>query len=80
MTSSKSVDSAHIKSRLHISGLTSSISSNDLLSRFKSFGNVVSLDGFGARDGNGDMRKFAFVTIEGSEEGIRRCELCVWLL
>lgn len=62
------------QSRLHISGLTPSISSNDLLSRFQSFGKVISFDGFGEHDANGNMRKFAFVTLEGSGENIRKCE------
>lgn len=59
---------------LHISGLTPSITSNDLLSRFQSFGKVISFDGFGEHDVNGHKRKFAFVTLEGSVENIRKCE------
>ena len=70
-------DTVNTNFRLHISGLRPSISSKDLLNRFETYGKVVSLDGFGARDGNGDMRKFAFVTVRGTAEQIRRCELCV---
>lgn len=39
--------------RLHISGLTPSISAQDINSKLSSFGNVQALDGFGALDANG---------------------------
>lgn len=42
-----------IQKRLHISGLVSSISEKDLLSRLQVFGKVLALDGFGVLDAVG---------------------------
>lgn len=44
--------------RLHISGLTPSISAQDIASKLSSFGKVQTVDGFGARDGNGSFEMF----------------------
>ncbi|KAF8342751.1 uncharacterized protein EI90DRAFT_3030092 [Cantharellus anzutake] len=62
-----------VTKRLIISGLTPEITSDMLKSRFSSFGTVHSLDGVGALDGNGDVRKFAFVTLEAPKPKIARC-------
>ena len=59
--------------RLHVSGLTSQISQNDLINRLSTFGEILALDGFGARDANGDLKKFAYVTMKGSEANVQRC-------
>jgi hypothetical protein len=40
--------------RLHISGLTPSISANDLKQRFSTFGDVRDIDGVGKLDGVGE--------------------------
>jgi hypothetical protein len=40
--------------RLHISGLTPSISANDLKQRFSTFGGVRDIDGVGKFDGVGE--------------------------
>lgn len=66
-----------ISKRLHISGLTPNISSKDLETRFASFGKVKALDGLGARDGNGDVRKFAYVTLEGTGAQVTKCASCL---
>lgn len=62
-----------ITKRLHISGLTPNISPQDLEGRFASFGAVKALDGLGKRDGNGDLRRYAYVTLEGSKAQVAKC-------
>ncbi|KAF8120801.1 hypothetical protein EV363DRAFT_1367839 [Boletus edulis] len=59
--------------RLHISGLTPSITPADLKHRLSSFGKVKAMDGFGARDALGDPRKFGFVTMEISAKELVKC-------
>ncbi|KAG8988171.1 hypothetical protein FRB90_002927 [Tulasnella sp. 427] len=59
--------------RLIISGLTPAISVQDIKSRFASFGTVKAVDGVGLLDGNGDPRKFAFVTVETNEQELAKC-------
>ncbi|KAG9122685.1 hypothetical protein FRC07_000815 [Ceratobasidium sp. 392] len=59
--------------RLHISGLTPSITQNDLKKRFSTFGEVKDVDGVGKLDGLGQPRKFAYVTLEGTREKLARC-------
>ena len=66
-------DSATITKRLHISGLTPNITASDISTRFSSFGTVKALDGLGKLDGNGQPRKFAYLTLEGSKEKVTRC-------
>jgi hypothetical protein len=60
--------------RLHISGLTPNISPAVLSQQLSNFGTVIAVDGFGLVDGNGDARKFGFVTIEATQAGMRKCE------
>lgn len=60
--------------RLHISGLTPSITPADLERRLSLFGKVVVMDGFGARDALGDPRKFGFVTMEIGKKELAKCE------
>ncbi|KDQ06629.1 hypothetical protein BOTBODRAFT_39434 [Botryobasidium botryosum FD-172 SS1] len=62
-----------VKKRLHVSGLTPAISSADISSRFSSFGDVKAVDGIGALDGNGQPRKFGYVTIETTQPKLTRC-------
>ena len=59
--------------RLHISGLTPSITPSDLERRLSSFGKVKAMDGFGARDALGDPRKFGFVTMEIGAKELAKC-------
>ncbi|KAF9233725.1 hypothetical protein BU15DRAFT_53526 [Melanogaster broomeanus] len=59
--------------RLHISGLTPSITPGDLERRLSSFGTVKAMDGFGARDALGDPRKFAYVTMEIGAKELAKC-------
>ncbi|EJD41754.1 hypothetical protein AURDEDRAFT_186366 [Auricularia subglabra TFB-10046 SS5] len=59
--------------RLHISGLTPAISEKDLQAKLSSFGTVRGLDGFGAKDGNGDPRKFGYATLEAPPAQVTRC-------
>ncbi|KZV96763.1 hypothetical protein EXIGLDRAFT_732325 [Exidia glandulosa HHB12029] len=59
--------------RLHISGLTPSISQQDIASKLASFGTVHAVDGFGALDGNGDPRKFAYATLEAQPSQVSKC-------
>lgn len=63
-----------ITKRLHVSGLTSSITPSELSRRLSSFGTVKNLDGFGTLDGLGQPRKFGYVTIEGSRGQLAKCE------
>ena len=63
-----------ITKRLHISGLTSHISRDDLVKRFSSFGTVKALDGLGKLDANGDLRPYAYVTIESTKGQLAKCE------
>ncbi|KAJ7597219.1 hypothetical protein C8J56DRAFT_817604 [Mycena floridula] len=62
-----------ISKRLHISGLTPSLSETDLRTRLSSFGTVESVDGFGLLDGIGQPRKFAYATINGNPKDIAKC-------
>ncbi|KAI6008651.1 hypothetical protein EDC04DRAFT_2906953 [Pisolithus marmoratus] len=62
-----------VTKRLHISGLTPSITSTDVLRRLSTFGSVKSLDGFGKSDALGDPRPFAYATLEGEEKDLARC-------
>ncbi|KAI5987082.1 hypothetical protein EDD15DRAFT_2295927 [Pisolithus albus] len=62
-----------VTKRLHISGLTPSITPTDILHRLSTFGSVKSLDGFGKVDALGDPRPFAYVTLQGKEKDIARC-------
>lgn len=60
--------------RLHISGLMPSITPADLERRLSSFGKVMAMDGFGARDALGEPRKFGFVTMEIGAKDLAKCE------
>ncbi|KIK16218.1 hypothetical protein PISMIDRAFT_15971, partial [Pisolithus microcarpus 441] len=62
-----------VTKRLHISGLTPSITSTDILHRLSTFGTVKSLDGLGKLDALGDPRPFAYVTLQGKEKGVTKC-------
>ncbi|KAI6008647.1 hypothetical protein EDC04DRAFT_3146340 [Pisolithus marmoratus] len=62
-----------VTKRLHISGLTPSITSTDVLRRLSTFGSVKSLDGFGKLDALGNPRPFAYATLEGKEKDLARC-------
>ncbi|CAE6467913.1 unnamed protein product [Rhizoctonia solani] len=59
--------------RLHISGLTPSISATDLKQRFSTFGKVQNVDGVGKLDGVGMPRKFAYLTLETTQPKLARC-------
>ncbi|CAE6441458.1 unnamed protein product [Rhizoctonia solani] len=59
--------------RLHISGLTPSISASDLKQRFSTFGEVQDVDGVGELDGIGQPRKFAYLTLETTRPKLSRC-------
>src|ERR1700677_3755799 len=60
------MDTERITKRLHVSGLTPSITTTDLTHRLSKFGTVKDLDGFGKLDALGQPRKFGYVTLEGS--------------
>ena len=62
-----------ISKRLHISGLTPAISSDDLSRRLGSFGSVTALDGLGKLDALGQPRKFAYVTLQATKPQLSRC-------
>ncbi len=68
-------DDTPITKRLHISGLTPSITPSDLSQKLGSFGTVTALDGFGKLDALGRPRKFGYVTIETTKTKLARCEL-----
>ena len=52
-----------VTKRLHISGLTSSITAEDLTRRLGSYGTVAALDGLGKRDALGNPRPYAYATL-----------------
>ena len=62
-----------ITKRLHISGLTTAISSHDLERRLAAFGSLTALDGFGKLDALGQPRKFAYVTLQTTKSQLSRC-------
>jgi hypothetical protein len=62
-----------ITKRLHISGLTPAISSDDLKRRLGSFGSITALDGLGKLDALGQPRKFAYVTLKTTKTQLSRC-------
>ncbi|KAI6016121.1 hypothetical protein BKA83DRAFT_4338404 [Pisolithus microcarpus] len=62
-----------VTKRLHISGLTPSITPTDILHRLSTFGTVKSLDGFGKLDALGNTRPFAYVTLQGEEKDVAKC-------
>ncbi len=64
-----------ITKRLHISGLTPSLSPADLSKRLSTFGTVKALDGFELLDGVGQPRKFGYATLEGTPAQLAKCEL-----
>jgi hypothetical protein len=59
--------------RLHVSGLTPSISAHDLNARFALFGTVIAVDGLGTHDATGHPRKFAFVSLDASNDNHAKC-------
>jgi hypothetical protein len=62
-----------VSKRLHIAGLTPSVSASDLSQRLGTFGKVIAVDGVGALDGLGRPRPFAYVTIEAKRSQLTRC-------
>ncbi|KAF8512285.1 hypothetical protein JB92DRAFT_3117325 [Gautieria morchelliformis] len=76
--------STAVRKRLHVSGLTPAITAADLNARLQGFGKVLALDGVGALnavvDGAiagagsaGEPGKFAYVTLEATENNLARC-------
>lgn len=65
--------SSTVSKRLHISGLTPSISQQDLSQRLSTFGTLKSLDGLGLVDAVGRPRKFAYATLEGTPAKVTKC-------
>ncbi|PPQ98012.1 hypothetical protein CVT26_003074 [Gymnopilus dilepis] len=64
---------APITKRLIISGLTPSISVDDISRRLSTFGTVKAADGFGLPDGVGQPRKFGYVTLETTVGKLAKC-------
>jgi len=62
-----------ITKRLIISGLTPSITAEDISRRLTSFGTVKAADGFGLPDGLGQPRKFGYVTLETTASKLAKC-------
>lgn len=62
-----------VRKRLHVAGLTPSVSASDLSQRLGTFGKVITVDGVGMLDGVGRPRPFAYVTIEAKASQITRC-------
>ncbi|KZO92915.1 hypothetical protein CALVIDRAFT_567015 [Calocera viscosa TUFC12733] len=62
-----------ITKRLHVAGLTPSITAQDLTARFSSFGSVLAVDGLGLLDGVGQPRRFAYVTLLATPTKLTRC-------
>ncbi|KAF8961505.1 hypothetical protein BDZ97DRAFT_1905505 [Flammula alnicola] len=64
---------APITKRLIISGLTPSITADDISRRLTTFGTVKAADGFGLADGLGDPRKYGYVTLETTVGKLAKC-------
>jgi hypothetical protein len=62
-----------VRKRLHVAGLTTTVSASDLSQRLGTFGTVIAVDGVGALDGLGRPRPFAYVTIEAKNSQLTRC-------
>src|ERR1700754_2300228 len=62
-----------ISKRLHISGLTPSLSVADIYTRFSGFGTVSNATGFGSLDANETPKKFAYLTLDANEDKLKRC-------
>ncbi|OSX64018.1 hypothetical protein POSPLADRAFT_1136819 [Postia placenta MAD-698-R-SB12] len=62
-----------ITKRLLVSGLTPSLTIEDLSKRLGTFGTVKALDGFGLLDGVGQPRKFGYVSLETTKKQVGRC-------
>ena len=63
-----------VTKRLIISGLTSSITADDISRRLTSFGTVKAADGFGLPNGVGETRKFGYVTLETTAGKLAKCK------
>ncbi|KAG6867058.1 hypothetical protein C0993_007147, partial [Termitomyces sp. T159_Od127] len=64
---------ATVVKRLHISGLTPALTSDDISRRLSTFGTVKAIDGFGLPDGLGQPRKFGYATLETTQGQLSRC-------
>lgn len=83
---------ATVQKRLHISGLTPTITENDIRTRLEKFIDVKTIDGFGKLNAlgftsflgtlielmierflTGEPRKFAYATVDGTEQNLARC-------
>lgn len=62
-----------VTKRLHVSGLTPSITLADLSTRLGMYGSITSLDKFGEMDALGQPRKFAYVTLETTKGKLGKC-------
>lgn len=62
-----------VSKRLHISGLTPALTAADVQSRFSVFGTVTDISGFGNLDAVGNPKKFAYLTLDATEDKLRRC-------
>ncbi|KAF8159238.1 hypothetical protein B0H34DRAFT_702623 [Crassisporium funariophilum] len=62
-----------ITKRLIISGLTPSITAEDISKRLTTFGTVRAADGFGLPDGLGQPRKYGYVTLETTTGKLAKC-------
>lgn len=68
-----------ISKRLIISGLTTSITADDISRRLTTFGTVKATDGFDLTDGLGQPRKFAYVTLETTTGKLAKCMASAFL-
>ncbi|TFK20277.1 hypothetical protein FA15DRAFT_759512 [Coprinopsis marcescibilis] len=62
-----------ITKRIHISGLTTAITADDINKRLSTFGSVKAVEGVGLLDGVGQPRKFGYVTLETTTGKLTRC-------
>lgn len=65
---------APVTKRLIISGLTPSITADDISRRLISFGTVKAADGFGLSNAVGETRKFGYVTLETTTGKLTKCK------
>lgn len=63
-----------VTKRLHIGGLTPTITPEHLRDRFRSFGKVLDVEEMGL-NALGEPRPFAYITLETTPLQLRKCKL-----
>ena len=59
--------------RLHVSGINTKITKEDIINRFNKFGSVLNVDDI-TLDGNGDPRPYTFVDFDTTTSELNKCK------